>query len=89
LNHLDLEITRSFCKPGFGLVGRSLTAEKLRICYVMTGDQMERNKSPAQTLIEAAQQEQTEENRFPVWLAQETHDAGAVKLPAADNASRP
>jgi len=26
----------AFCKPGFGLVGSGLTAEQLRICYVVT-----------------------------------------------------
>ena len=33
---VEAKIQPAFCKPGFGLVGSGLTAEQLRICYVMT-----------------------------------------------------
>jgi len=32
---VETNVTPTYCKPGFGLVGSGLTLEQLRICYVM------------------------------------------------------
>jgi hypothetical protein len=32
---IETKVRPEYCKPGFGLVGSGLTAEQLRICYVM------------------------------------------------------
>jgi hypothetical protein len=79
---VQTKVPPSYCKSGFALVGSGLSPEQLRICYVMTGNEMEKNKSPQEKAAEAAAQRQKDENRRRAALDAKVQDWRRVE---ADN----
>jgi hypothetical protein len=81
-NVIEAKKLPPFCEPGFALVGSGLTDEQLRICYVITPDEIEKNKSAAEKLCDAADRHLAEENKRRAALDTKTQ---AWKRIEADN----